>query len=220
MKLILESRLSGEKSITSDKQILAYHPNGRKWRGTKEPFNEDENESISVMSNSLWPSGLYSPWNSPGQNTEMVAVPFSRRFSQPSDQTQVSCIAGRFFTIGRWKESEKPGLQLNIQETKIMISGPITSWQIDGAKMETVIGFIFLDSKITADSDCSHEIQRGLLLERKDMTKLDSVFKSKDITLPTNIHKGKAMVFPVVMYGCESCTIKKSKHQRIDGFEL
>ena len=138
MNLILESRLSGEKSITSDKQILAYHPNGRKWRGTKEPFNEDENESISVMSNSLWPSGLYSPWNSPGQNTEMVAVPFSRRFSQPSDQTQVSCIAGRFFTIGRWKESEKPGLQLNIQETKMMISGPITSWQIDGAKMKTV----------------------------------------------------------------------------------
>ena len=118
------------------------------------------------------------------------------------------------------EESEKPGLQLNIQETKIMISGPITSWQIDGAKMETVIGFIFLDSKITADSDCSHEIQRGLLLERKDMTKLDSVFKSKDITLPTNIHTGKAMVFPVVMYGYESWTIKKAECRRIDAFEL
>ena len=101
-----------------------------------------------------------------------------------------------------------------------MISGPITSWQIDGAKMETVIGFIFLDSKITADSDCSHEIQRGLLLERKDMTKLDSVFKSKDITLPTNIHKGKAMVFPVVMYENESWTIKKVEHHRTDAFEL
>ena len=101
-----------------------------------------------------------------------------------------------------------------------MVSGPITSWQTDGAKMETVIDFIFLGSKITADSDCSHEIQRGLLLERKDMTKLDSVFKSRDITLPTNIHKGKVMAFPVVMDGCESCSIKKAECQKTDAFEV
>ena len=94
-----------------------------------------------------------------------------------------------------------------------MASGPITSWQIDGAKMETVIDFIFLGSKVTADSDCSHEIQRGLLLERKDMTKLDSVFKIRDITLPINSHKDKPLVFPVVIYGCESWTIKKAKCQ-------
>jgi len=199
---------------------MAYHPNGGKWRGTKEPLDEDKNESSSVMSNSFWPCGLYSPWNSPGQNTEMVAVPFSRRSSQPRDWTQVSWIAGRLFTIWRWKESEKAGLQLNIQETKIMVSGPITSWQTDGAKMETVIDFIFLGSKITADSDCSHEIQRGLLLERKDMTKLDSVFKSRDITLPTNIHKGKAMAFPVVMYGCKIWTIRKAECQWIGAFKL
>ena len=115
------------------------------------------------------------------------------------------------------EESEKAGLKLNIQKTKIMASGPITLWQIDG---ETVLDFIFLGSKITADGNCSHEIKRCLLLGRKVMTNLDSILKSRDITLPTNICLVKAMVFPVIIYGCESWTIKKAEHQRIDAFEL
>ena len=118
------------------------------------------------------------------------------------------------------EESEKVGLKLNIQKTKIMAFGPITSWQIDGETMETVIDFIFLGSKITADGDCSHEIERCLLLGKKVMTILDSILKSRDITLPTNVHLVKAMVFPVVMYGCESWTIKTAECQRIDAFEL
>ena len=118
------------------------------------------------------------------------------------------------------EESEKVGLKLNIQKTKIMTSGPITSWQKDGETMETVTGFIFWGSKITADGDCSHEIKRHLLLGRKAMTNLDSILKSRDITLPTKVHLVKAMVFPVVMYGCESWTIKKAESQRIDAFEL
>ena len=109
------------------------------------------------------------------------------------------------------EESEKVGLKLNIQNTKIMASGPITSWQIDGETMETVTDFIFLGSKITADGDCSHEIKRRLLLGRKTMTILDSILKSRDITLPTKVHLFKAMVFPIVMYGCESWTIKKAE---------
>ena len=115
------------------------------------------------------------------------------------------------------EESEKIGLKLNIQKTKIMASGPITSWEIDG---ETVSDFIFLGSKITADCDFSHEIKRGLLLGRKVMTNLDSILKSRDITLPTKVHLVKAMVFPVVMYGCESWTIKKDERRGIDAFEL
>ena len=118
------------------------------------------------------------------------------------------------------EESEKVGLKLNIQKTKIMVSGPITSWQIDGETMETVSDFIFVGSKITADGDSSHEIKRQLLLGRKVMTNLDSIFKSKDITSPTKVHLVKAMVFPVVMYRCESWIIKKAEHQRIDVFEL
>ena len=114
------------------------------------------------------------------------------------------------------EESEKVGLKPNIQKTKIMASSPITSWQIDGEKVETVADFIFLGSKIIADGDCSHEIKRHLLLGRKVMTNLDSILKSRDITLPTKIHLVKAMVFPVVMYGCESWTIKKAEHRRID----
>ena len=110
------------------------------------------------------------------------------------------------------EESEKVGLKLNIQKTKIMASGPITSWQIDGETMETVRDFIFLGSKITADGDCSHEIKRHLLLERKAMTKLDSILKSRDITLPAKVHLVKSMVFPVVMYGCENWTAKKAEH--------
>ena len=109
------------------------------------------------------------------------------------------------------EESEKVSLKFNIQKTKIMASGPITSWQIDGEIMETVADFIFLGSKITPDGDCSHEIKRCLLLGRKIMSNLDSIFKSRDITLPTKVHLVKAMVFPVVMYGCESWTVKKAE---------
>ena len=117
---------------------------------------------------------------------------------------------------GEWKS----WLKLNIQKTKIMASSPITLWQIDGETVETVADFIFLGSKITADGDCSHEIKRRLLLGRKVMTNLDSILKSRDITLPTKVHLVKAMVFPVVIYGCESWTIKKAEHRRIDAFEL
>ena len=132
----------------------------RKWRGTKEPLNEDE------------------------------------------------------------KESEKSGLKFSIQKTKIMAFGPIASWQIDGERNETITDFIFLGSKITADGDYSHEIERRLLLGRKAMTNLDSILKSRDITLPTKVHLVKAMVFPVVMYGCESWTIKKAECWTVDAFGL
>ena len=118
------------------------------------------------------------------------------------------------------EESEKVGLKLNVQKTKIMASGPITSWQIDGETVETVTDFIFLGYKITADGDCSHEIKRCLLLGIKAMTNLDSILKSRDITLLTKVHLVKAMVFPVIVYGCESWTIKKVECQRIDTFEL
>ena len=118
------------------------------------------------------------------------------------------------------EESEKVGLKLNIQKMNIMASGRITSWQVDGETVETVADFIFLGSKITADGDCSHEIKRCLLLGRKVTTTLDSILKSRDITLPTKVHLIKAMGFPVVMYGYESWTIKKAKCRRIDGFEL
>ena len=118
------------------------------------------------------------------------------------------------------EESEKVGLKLNIQKMKVMASGPITSWEIDGETVETVSDFIFWGSKISADGDCSHEIKRCLLLGRKVRTNLDSIIKSRDITLPTKVHLVKAMVFPVVMYGCESWTIKKAECRRIDAFEL
>ena len=118
------------------------------------------------------------------------------------------------------EESEKVGLNLNIQKTKIMASGPITSWEIDGETVETVADFLLGSSKITADGDCSHEIKRRLLLGRKVMTNLDSILKGRDITLPTKVHLVKAMVFPVVIYGCESWTVKKAECQRIDAFEL
>ena len=118
------------------------------------------------------------------------------------------------------KESEKVGLKLNIQKTKVMASGPITSWQIAGDTKETVTDFIFLGSKITTNGDCNHEIKRRFLLGRKVMTNLDSILKSRDITLPKKVHLVKVMVFPVVMYGCESWTIKKAEHQRIDAFKL
>ena len=117
-------------------------------------------------------------------------------------------------------ESEKVGLKLNIQKMKIMASGPITSWETDGETVEIVSDFIFLGSKITADGDCSHEIKKRLLLGRKVMTNLDSIFKSRDITLPTEVCLVKAMVFPVVMYGCQSWTVKKAERRRIDAFKL
>ena len=117
-------------------------------------------------------------------------------------------------------KSEKVGLKLNIQKTKIMASSPITSWQTDGETVETVTDFILGGSKITADGDCSHEIKRHLFLGKKVMTNLDSILKSRDITLPTKVHLAKAMVFPVVVYGCESWTIKKAEHRRIDALEL
>ena len=118
------------------------------------------------------------------------------------------------------EETEKVGLKLNIQKTKIMASSLTTSWKIDGETVETVADFIFLGSKITVDGDCSHKIKRRLLLGRKVMTNLDSILKSLDITLPTKVHLVKAIVFPVVMYGCESWTIKKAEHQKIDAFEV
>ena len=118
------------------------------------------------------------------------------------------------------EESEKADLKLNIQKTRIMASSPITSWQIDGETMEKVTDFILGASKITADGDCSHEIKRHLLLGRKAMTNPDSILKNRDITVPTKVHLVRAIVFPIVMYGCESWTIKKAEHQRIDAFEL
>ena len=118
------------------------------------------------------------------------------------------------------EEGEEVGLKLNIQKTKMMASSPITSWEIDGETMETVADFVSWGSNITADGDCSHEIKRHLLLGRKVMTNLDSILKSRDITLPTKVHLVKAVVFPVVMYRCESCTVKKAEHRRIDAFEL
>ena len=118
------------------------------------------------------------------------------------------------------EEGEKTGLKLNIQKTKIMASGPITSWEIDGETVEIVSDFILGGSKITADGDCNHEIKRHLLPGRKAMTNLDNILKSRDMTFPTKVHLVKAMVFPVVMYGCESWTVKKAQHRRIDAFEL
>ena len=118
------------------------------------------------------------------------------------------------------EENEKAGLKLNVLKTKIMASSPITSWQIEAAKVEAVTDFLFLGSKITVDSDCKHKIKRCWLPGRKAMTNLDSILKSRDITLPTKVHLVKAMVFPVVMYGCESWTVKKAEHQRIDAFDL
>ena len=120
----------------------------------------------------------------------------------------------------RIKQSEKAGLKLNIHKTKMMASGPITSWQIETETMETVSDFIFLSSKVTADDDCSHEIKRHLLLGRKVKTNLNSILKSRDITLPTKVHLVKALVFPVFMYGSNSWIIKKAEHRRIDAFEL
>ena len=136
-----------------------------------------------------------------------------------ADDTTLMAESGeelKSFLMKVKEESEKAGLKLNIQKTKIIASGPITSWHIDGEIVETVADFILGGSKITADGDCSHEIKRCLLLGRKVMSKLDSILKSRDITLPAMVRLVKAMVFPMVMYGCESWTVKKAEHQRID----
>ena len=139
--------------------------------------------------------------------------------SCPTLSDPMDCSLPGSFTKVK-EESEKVGLKLNIQKTKIMAPGPITSWEMDWETVETVTDFIFLGSKITADCDCSHEIKRRLLLGRKVMTNLDSILKSRDIALSTNVHLVKAMVFPVVMYGCESWTVKKAECRRVDAFEL
>ena len=179
------------------------------------------------MSNSLQPVDCSPPRSSvhgilQARILEWVAISFSRVSSRPRDRNQFSHISGRCFKseeelikslLMKVKEkSEKVGLKLNIQKTKIMASSSSTSWEIDGETVETVADFIFLGSKITADGDCSHEIKRRLLLGRKVMTNLDSILKSRDITLPTKVHLVKAMIFPVVMYGCESWTVKKAEH--------
>ena len=140
-----------------------------------------------------------------------------------ADDTTLMAESGedlKTFLMKVKEESEKVRLELNIQKTKIMASGPIISWQIDGETVETVTDFILGGSKITADGDCTHEIKRHLLFGRKAMTNLDSILKSRDTTLPTKVHLVKAMVFPVVMYGCESWIIKKTEHRKIDAFEL
>ena len=160
--------------------------------------------------------------------TNLDSILKSRDITLPTKVHLVKAIVYPVVMYGceRWtvkkvkEEREKVGLKLNIQKTKIMASGPITSWQIDRETMETVADFILLGSKITADGDCSHEIKRHLLLRRKVMINLDSILKSRDITLSTKVRLVKAMVFPVVMYGCESWTIKKAEHQRIEAFEL
>ena len=157
--------------------------------------------SDSVRPHRLQPTRLPHPWDFPGKNTG-VGCHFL-----------LQCMKVK-------EESEKVGLKLNIQKTKIKSSGPIISWQIDGETVEAVADFILGASNITADGDCSHEIKRRLLLGRKVMTNLDSILKSRDISLPTKVRLVKAMVFPVVMYGCESWTIKKAEHQRIDAVEL
>ena len=157
--------------------------------------------SDSVRPHRQQPTRLPCSWDSPGKNTGV----------------------GCYFLLQCMKvkeESEKVGLKLNIQKTKIMASDSITSWETDEETVETVSDFIFGGSKITAEGNCSHEIKRRLLLGRKVMTNLDSIFKSRDITLPTKVRIVKAMVFPVVMYGCESWTVKKAEHRRIGAFEL
>ena len=143
-----------------------------------------------------------------------------RLFATPGTVAHQAPLPWDFLDKNVKEESEKVGLKLNIQKAKIMASGSITSWQIEGQTMETVRNFNFLGSKITTDGDCSHEIKRSLLLGRKVMTNLNSIFKSRDITLPTKVRLVKGMGFPVVMYGCESWTVKKAEHQRIDAFEL
>ena len=168
------------------------------------------------------------------QSTSWETLDWKKHKLEPRLPGEISLTSDMQITppYGRkWRGTKKPldgsergewkvGLKLNIQKTKIMASGPITSWEIDGETVETVANFIFGGSKITADDDCSHEIKRSLLLERKAVTNLDNIWKSRDITLPTKVRLVKAMVFPLVMYGCESWTVKKAEYQRIDAFDL
>ena len=150
----------------------------------------------------------------PGRNINNLRYTDDTTFMEESEEEL------NFLLMKMKEESEKAGLKLNIEKTKNMSSSPITSWQIDGETVETVTDFIFLGSKITADGDCSHKIKRHLLLGRKSVINLDSLLKSRDITLPTKVHPVKAMILPVVMYGCESWTINKAERQRIGAFEL
>ena len=160
----------------------------------------------------LWAGGSTS-WNFSGRNLNNLRYADDTTLMAEREELKSLLMKVK-------EDSEKVGLKLNIQKMKIMASGPITSWEIDGETVETVADFIFGGSKITADGDCSHEIKRCLLLGRKVMTNLDSILKSRDITLPTKVCLVEAMVFPEVMYGCESWTVKKSEHRRIDAFEL
>ena len=163
-----------------------------------------------------------TPVGSQYSNTGVGSHSLLRESSQPRNRAWVSGIARKFFTIWATRKAQlyTQTLKLSIQKTKIMASGCITSWQIDGETVETVGDFIWGGSKITADGDCSHDIKRRLLLGRKVITNLDSIWKSKDVTLPTKVHLVKAMVFPVVRYGRESWTVKKAEHRRTDAFEL
>ena len=189
--------------------------------------------SRSVMSDSLWPRELQHarppyPSPTPGFHSNSLpsswwchqAISSSVRYADDSTHMAESEEELKSILMKVKEESEKVGLKHNIQKTKIMASGPITSWEINGETVETVSDFIFGGSKVTADGDYSHEIKRCLLLGRKDMTNLDSILKRRNITLPRKVHLVKAMVFPVVLYGCESWTVKKTECRRIDAFEL
>ena len=182
MKLKLESRWPGEVSVTSDMQMIP--PYGRRWKGTEEPLDESaRGEWKSWLKTVCW-----TLW----------------------ERERVGWLGEWHWNMYNIIYEMTKKKTLNFQKTKIMTSSPITSWQIDGEVMETVTDFIFMGSKTTADGDCSHEIKRHLLLGRKAMTKIDNILKSRDITLLTKVHLVKARVFPVVMYGCESWTIKKA----------
>ena len=177
-------------------------------------------ESMSLCTYSLvYNIGFIQPSSSPACKPQWFPKPFKGRYTGDTTLMAESEEELKSLLMKVKEESEKLGLKLNIQKTKIMASSPITSWKIDGETMEKVTKFIFLVFKITADGECSHEIKRCLFLGRKALTNLDSILKSKDITLPTKVHLIKAMVFPVVMYGCESWTLKKAEHQRTDAFE-
>ena len=173
------------------------------------------------MPDSLWPHELYSPWNSLGQDTGIGSLSllqgiFPTQGSKPGVLHCRQILYHLSHKRGEWKS----WIKTQQSKTKIMASSPITLWQIDGETMKTVTDFIFFDSKITADGGCSHEIKRCLHLGWKVMTNLDSILKSRDITLPTKVHLVKATVFPIVMYECESWIIRKAEHRRIDAFEL
>ena len=178
-------------------------------------------ESVSLCTYSLvYNIDFIQPSSSPACKLQWFPKPFKGRYTDDTTLMAESEEELKSLLMKVKEESEKLGLKLNIQKTKIMASSPITSWKIDGETMGKVTKFIFLVFKITADGECSHETKRRLLLGRKVMTNLDTILKSRDITLPTKVHLVKAIVFPVVMYGCDSWTIKKAEHQKTDALEL